>query len=64
MTKCRGYGQAAICSTDHHIEKFVASLIHVDFATYYARDINVEMLFVQVDIIATISHVNILWNIL
>ena len=45
VTKCLGCGQAAICSTDHHIEKLVTSLIHVHFATYYARDINVEVLF-------------------
>ena len=56
VTKCFGCGQAAICSTDHHIEKLVASLIHVDFATYYARNINVEILFAQVNIIAAISH--------
>ncbi len=55
VPKCLGYGQATICSTDRHIEKLV-SLIHVDLAMYYARDINVEMLFVQVDIIAAISH--------
>jgi hypothetical protein len=46
VPKCLGCcGQAAICGMGHHIGKLVASLIHVDFATYYARDINVEMLF-------------------
>ena len=56
VTKCLGCGQAAICTMGHHIGKLVAGLIHVDLATYYARDINVEMLFVQIDMTAAISH--------
>jgi len=52
LTESLSCSERAIGSKNHHNWTLFASLIHVDFAMYYTRDIKVEMPFVQVDMIA------------